>query len=642
MAGVFLDLTILAALCSLLGTLLVGSHWTSTWVDREFTGWIAPLAHQVGEGARMYEDGRHSPLPPLPTLLLWALAPRPASWYSESLAIFLFQSGTLAVMYGVIRAVMSRRAALWAVLAGAPVFFSLSKTILYDFMPQFLVAVGLAGVVCWFRSFRKDRPTRATWAWIAAMGGLSATVLLTKQSTGLGFTLGVALTLTIFPRGTAPGSRLASLAVFALAAGAAFGLWCAAIRPLVSVAGMVHDVFLIGSEPKGGARQMVHNLLGYTAELACLCALVGLAALAYRGARRGPAWQASLMREEALRPAQARGLRRLAWGLPLACCVLAGCASAGIHWRGDCASLLFAPQTIGLAVLVGLLALAIFPRKATAAAAGGPIARFARAWFRPPRVRPALSDNVLPPLVLVALVAAAFHNLSASELRWTVDNNPLVILALAALAALVIAPERTADLCRSEPPSAGRACLVAATVLCWTTMIPQWQAARECRIAWPEVSHLRGARLRPKAEGMRELVSVVRRWAPRHDDCVLVLPDDPNVEAWLERPRPALTSSIVFTDQYWDRYVEEDFRRLQADPPRVIVVGPRVCWRPFSRVWHADWGAERLIDCVETRLIADRYRLVGSVAVPLRGMTDYMDVYVRCDEMGAVAQAIDP
>jgi hypothetical protein len=49
---------------------------------------------------------------------------------------------------------------------------------------------------------------------------------------------------------------------------------------------------------------------------------------------------------------------------------------------------------------------------------------------------------------------------------------------------------------------------------------------------------------------MRELVGIVRSAADASTDrTVLLLPNDPNVEAWFDRPRPSLSSAIIFVDQ---------------------------------------------------------------------------------------------
>jgi hypothetical protein len=128
---------------------------------------------------------------------------------------------------------------------------------------------------------------------------------------------------------------------------------------------------------------------------------------------------------------------------------------------------------------------------------------------------------------------------------------------------------------------------------------------------------------------MRGLVRLVRGLTGP-EDRVLILPEDPNVGAWLERPRPALTSAVTFADQYWDRYVDEDVRRLAAAPPRVIVMGPRSFAPRFARLFgHPGWGVGRLSERVARELLPRAYVLHASHEIAFQGGTDWMDVYVR-------------
>ncbi len=158
----------------------------------------------------------------------------------------------------------------------------------------------------------------------------------------------------------------------------------------------------------------------------------------------------------------------------------------------------------------------------------------------------------------------------------------------------------------------------------------QWKRAEQATRVWPSVEFLRGARLRPSADGMWRVVERVRALAPAAGDTVLLFPNDPDVEARFERPRPPLSSSILFVDQYWDRYVDHDFAVLQAHPPRVVVVGPRNGWRPFQHGWQPDRGAERLGVLLTEKLLPSRYTNAGSVPVSLL-KDDFMDIFVLND-----------
>jgi hypothetical protein len=242
-----------------------------------------------------------------------------------------------------------------------------------------------------------------------------------------------------------------------------------------------------------------------------------------------------------------------------------------------------------------------------------------------------LGRHPLAPFVLIFFSAAIFHNLSVRFFRWTYDNNPLLITAFFFLLGPLLANARRGTGEFPGWPAATRALIYCCcTLVMWCAGDRQLKLAAACTETWPEIRQLVGARLRPEASGMRRLVQVVRsQTGPRKHDAVLLLPNDPNVEAWFERDRPALSTAIIFADQYWDRYVDGDFAKLRADPPRVIVIGPRDRWRRFGRVWKTNRGVERLIDLVQNELLPESYGPGAPQPISIGGATDYMDVYVR-------------
>jgi hypothetical protein len=235
----------------------------------------------------------------------------------------------------------------------------------------------------------------------------------------------------------------------------------------------------------------------------------------------------------------------------------------------------------------------------------------------------------LAAFAVVTLPAALLHSLSTGLFRWTYDANPLVPVALAA--AFYILLRVLAFV--SKAPVALRTTVTAATVLTvfalqatlWTKLFDKLDETRRCTESWPEVHHLAGARLAKSAAGMRELVSRVRT-ASSTEETVLLLPNDPNVEAWFERPRPSLSSSIVFPDQYWDRYVEDDIERLKRSLPKVVVIGPRQFWKGLQ-AWNP--GAQRFAKKVEDEILPTRYSRQPSQRIGFFLGVDSMDVYVR-------------
>src|SRR5690242_1317379 len=83
---------VLVSVFSALGFALVPSHWTSIWMDNEFTGWVAPIANRIGPQSPLYESGMHNPMPPLPAVFTRILFPGGATWHDESLLNYVFQS----------------------------------------------------------------------------------------------------------------------------------------------------------------------------------------------------------------------------------------------------------------------------------------------------------------------------------------------------------------------------------------------------------------------------------------------------------------------------------------------------------------------------------------------------------------------
>src|SRR5262245_40107967 len=96
---ILLDLTYLLLLLFVIGLWMVPCHWTSTWADAEFTGWVVPIANRVAGGQVLYADGGHLPVAPLSFVLAAWLFGSHGTWISESLLNFTFQSLAILIMY---------------------------------------------------------------------------------------------------------------------------------------------------------------------------------------------------------------------------------------------------------------------------------------------------------------------------------------------------------------------------------------------------------------------------------------------------------------------------------------------------------------------------------------------------------------
>src|SRR5262249_34136508 len=125
-------------------------------------------------------------------------------------------------------------------------------------------------------------------------------------------------------------------------------------------------------------------------------------------------------------------------------------------------------------------------------------------------------------LFLILFSSAFFHSMSVDTFRWFYDGNPLVVLCIAQLVH------------RARCFTAGRGGRVGARRGVWSSCgslavtlliaavlfslyVPRLRSCLACTETWPEIQHLRGARMRPDAAGMRELVRVVRSLAGRDE-----------------------------------------------------------------------------------------------------------------------------
>src|SRR5947209_4547176 len=192
-------LVIIGAICGSMGSILIHAHWTSIWMDREFTGWVAPIAARIANGQALYTEGAHSPIPPLPAVLMRFLYGHDARWIDESRLNFIFQCGILIVSYISLSRWLPRPVPLIAAIAGAGFLFALPKTILYDSMAQFLAALAIAIVSALFWRLLERGSRVPLGGHLVVLGAVLAALILTKQSTAAGLIAGIFVTLLVFP-----------------------------------------------------------------------------------------------------------------------------------------------------------------------------------------------------------------------------------------------------------------------------------------------------------------------------------------------------------------------------------------------------------------------------------------------------------
>ncbi len=611
---------ILAGFVAALAPILIPSHWTSIWMDREFTGTVAAIANRLEPGVRLYADGAHIPMPPLPFVAVRLLTNGHATWLWESSLNFAFQALTLLLMYMTLRRIFRPPVPFLATLVAVPIFFAIHKSVLYDPMAQAAVALLTLQTTAYLLRSRLPRDdvrgpgwlgAARQWLPLAGLGVTSAVALLTKQSTGVGACLGVAAAIAGCDRG-GWRDRTVRAAAYGLLTVASLAILITLLHPWVDPHGLIRDVFLTGAEPKGGAVNLMRSLKRFGLDigrhaLTLLVPLGGLLAIAAMVCRRP---------DGAPHPAP----RTVAGLTPAFVAAGAGVSVAAMFELYTAAPWLSGAVLEHTSLLPQLSWMGLFLAALLSLRCRWP--HLLRRVSRLPRAR------AFAGVLSVTFAAAVFHSLSSYYFRWTYDNNPLVVTAYAALFQVVLVVLGRMPRRRLRLALIAAVCFAVVPLRPWARLGDQLLACRRCTQRWDEVGHLAGARLPESAGGMRELVRLVRG-AVGPGQQVLLLPNDPNVEAWFERDRPRLSSPFVFADQYWDRYVDADFEALRARPPQVIVIGPARYWRGFHRQFKVNAGAERLIDRVLHELLAQRYEPAMAVPILHEGKADAMEVFVR-------------
>ncbi len=497
-----------------------------------------------------------------------------------------------------------------------------------------MVWLGVA-TICRPAGLSSLRIFRQPWGADLVLALLAALLFLTKQSTAMGAWSGMVACFLLWDGPAAPASarsrwfaRILRVIRFALATGLLLLLLAALLSPWMSVGGFFHDVFRTATQAKGGASRMFADLASYAVEFKnhLLKALVLFALLFAVGKLcriRPPGWGWSTLTEgEGGRPLGATSaafrvylLFALAWLLAVSFALSNTAYYIMVNW------LLWPSLLAGLAFTLG--------------------------WIFQAQVHPAavtfstVPHRGLAVAMLVSFPAAVTHSLSVSYFRWHYDNNFLIAVALAFPVLAWVAWESGPAVDAKFAGLrwwAGNGFLLLLFTACWSGFMPQFEAARHCTVPWSECAYLQGAMLPESASALRQCIQEVRQLAPdAAKDELLLLPADPDLEARFERPAPRLSSAIVFFDQYIDEFVAEDFARLSQAPPKIIVLGPRNYMLDFAKLGFTNPATMHLVDLVSSRLLPRQYHLADSVKIIHKGRADFMDIYVRDDNVARSA-----
>jgi hypothetical protein len=257
---------------------------------------------------------------------------------------------------------------------------------------------------------------------------------------------------------------------------------------------------------------------------------------------------------------------------------------------------------------------------------------FAVAWL----VRPAADESLAPPgavrfghalnaIVIVALSTSLLHNLSFPGFRPFYDNNPIIPIAFLFLFLAID---------RAELPRAKAVLFVLALLPLFGIKL---ERGLEAQLNVGNQSHWAGLRINERGREVVRAVLRVRALAAP-DESVLVLPEDLELAALIERPRPPIRGAVVFVDQYPQRLVADDLRVLEEHLPKVIVIHPsdRKMWRQMFEIWMYEGGAYRIMQRFLDDLLPKHYRLDSSFPTRFARSRAELQVWVRRDDRAPV------
>ena len=588
---------LLIALAIGIGGINTFCQWTTISTDPDFTAWGTALANHLGPRSKLYGPGMHMPVAPLTYAFLYAVSGGHGHWLTESFWNQVSIMGTLMAMTWLLQGVFSARVTFLTALCMLGVYSKIHTVLLYCSMTNMFVAFLACAVVVYLK--------RKNLKWMLVTAFLAALVLLSKQSIGVLTTPATALVIFAVPESLGLWPRIKPVVIYALAFGLSIVLLCLLISPVVDIHGMIIDVFLTGAECKGGTGEVVGKLVGFACDI---CSSMAFGTLIL-GMAVGAG--VCLLPKRQNKPAS----------LPASAGWLAMVLAAGIFYAFASGRLqLFGLPDVYQMLHAGLVSCVFF----------------ALVILVKPRPLLPLFDSkevrLLGTLTIILLPAAAGYCLSSfigwRSFLWWVDSMPFIQVALTAIVyfafeGIELLPERTLKISSTVLAIA----LIATT---WQPWRIHWLEIKQCTDVWQGVDWFKGARITTRARPLETLVNEVRSLT-KPDEAVLFLPDDPSLEECFDRPRPALNCPVVFTDQYWVKYVDDDFNFLKRNPPKVIILGPKDSWVKINDLRNDSGAVKTLIQRVQMELLPAHYKMVDAHQINYGNGIDYLDVWVRVD-----------
>ncbi len=580
--------------------------------DREFTGWVGPIATRLNQGARLYRD-MVLPIPPGSFALL-ALVQRVTGkalllqelWVA---ALSHFAMGLMA--YAVAARFSTRKVALLVAVATLVLVTLAPKECIYDHTS--LLCAWLAVVTGMRAAVGSGPPARRAWF---ATGFLSSLSLAFKQSTATGMVAGWALALGYLwlveaRAGRRESARERIRSATSYAVGLGVGL-LPVVAIVLSTGATLHDfvqsVLVDGPPLKGGLRTLLVNLFLFvfhydairnTIVPTAIVIVVGLAV----ARRHGNIHVGDEPERNA--PLDGFGTALLA-AAPL---VTYGIAIGFLAGEVRGLELRFSSICDGLKNVpaYGFVYAAAF---------------FAAHLHEGSAATPERRDrgHALNALILATMTTSLIYDTSFVEFIPFYFNEPSIPVVLLCL---FVATERSG--LRWATPLV----LVAAVL---PTFGVKFNRALSDDVP---VVGTEWAGLRINYRGVEVLRAALRAEQLAGPlGTVLILPEDVEFVGLVDRPRPKLTGAVIFVDQYPQRLLRADVAELDAHPPDVIIIHPRRAreWHAVFRTWTTGSAAERLIEHVLGKLLPGRYKLDSSYPSIYFWDQGQIDVYVRKPE----------
>ena len=607
------------------GVEAIGSNPNVIWMNPGFSGWTAALAEQISAGMTLYADGGHLPMSPLPFLLIYVISFGDPLWFHEELLIQTANFFIVVTLFLGTRRIFPMPVAFMAGLVVQFTLFSVIGGLFYNNLAILMAVISmvLALQITVIKPSANSEIFSDKWFNPAQrrtvlLGFIVATGILCKQNIGLGTAIGVGLTLLLLPAHVALKHRLRNIFILILTSIIFFALWCLVLSPFINIEGMLTDVFLTGSEPKGGPTGALERLIVKT--------------------RLMTRW---IMRPDTL----------------IAVFILGATWWFGARLTTRKNQALATPTSdmllIVLAVLVFLVPVLLITGTELpdirSANARRMVSRFIFIFLHTllllglvPGIRRMLASTLgINPSAILAIVLLAYPTFLMGQI--SMPGNAIffwkwgVQLFFLGLALLILCGYRLSEkLPTVVLQKTGLFTLAALSTLTGLTICAtKYTSLLACDQEWPGVAALEGVKMPSKQEPYLTLLHKIRDLTPDPDDEVFLLPEDPSFESFIARKRPAVTSAVYFMDTYQDDFIEEDLKRLDTNPPAVIVIGPQsdFWWQGLYFRPEDSWGALRLIKLIRSEILPRHYKLAFEMDVPHSGgnVTETVSVYTRLE-----------